>query len=117
MKKEIKKRVFNSAERIFGFFDEGARDYPERESLFTPPVTTRVYLHPSMSERMLTLWRGGKLVLGEVLPMYNERYFDIISAGILFVHGEDNAVADHTKATFTLRDDSIPIFTLNNGYG
>ena len=93
-----KKRIFNSDKRIFGFFDEGAEGYNDKESLFLTPKTTRVYLHPAMSERMFTLWRGGKLLFGEVLPKYREEYFDIFSAGILFVHGEENEICDHRTA-------------------
>lgn len=111
MKKEFKLKNYHE------FFDEGAVDYPNRESLFIPPVTTRVYLHPAMSERMFTLWRGGKLLFGEVVPKFLMEYYDIVSVGLVFLHGEKMEAADHTAASYSVREDSVPIFTLNNKYG
>ena len=117
MANQEKKRVFRSDRRIFGFFDDDAKNYTKKESLFLTPKTTRVYLQPAMSERLFTLWRGGKLLFSEVLPKYREEYFDIFSAGILFVHGENHEISDHTEASYISREDSVPVFGLKNNYG
>ena len=52
------------------------------------PKTTRVYIHPPMSNRMYTLWREGKVVLGDAKVAMNEEYFDLVSSGIRFLFGD-----------------------------
>ena len=61
------------------------------------PNTTRTYLHPPKSERMVTLWREGKLMLGlvELAPGPTvPKYSELISFGLWPVYGEAALAAD-----------------------
>ena len=84
------------------------------------PQTTRRYLHPPKSERIVTLWCEGKLVLGEValdpgptVPKYSE----LISFGIWPVYGHRDLAADFKTAETVLSEDGIPVHCLRNSYG
>lgn len=83
------------------------------------PNTTRTYLHPPKSERMVTLWREGKLMLGQVeldpgptVPQYTQ----VVSFGIWPVYGQQQA-ADFKTAEFAVRDDGAPIHKVTNAFG
>lgn len=73
--------------------------------------TTRVYLHPPKAERLITLWREGKIMLGEVEAPINQPYGDLWAAGVWFVDGEGN-IADINESRYTVRDDGIPVHKL-----
>lgn len=84
------------------------------------PNTTRRYLHPPKSERIVTLWSEGKLVLGEVelapgptVPKYTE----LISCGVWPVYGEQDLAADFKTAENILYGDGIPVHALKNSFG
>lgn len=84
------------------------------------PKTTRTYLHPPKSERMVTLWREGKLMVGQVelapgptVPKYTE----LVSFGIWPVYGADAQAADFKTAEFFVREDGAPIHRLTNTFG
>ena len=70
-------------------------------SVWQQPKTTRRYLHPPKSERIITVWREGKLMLGEVeldpgptVP----KYTDLISCGVWPVYGANDLAADFKTA-------------------
>ena len=84
------------------------------------PKTTRTYLHPPKSERMVTLWREGKLMLGQVelapgptVPKYTE----LVSFGIWPVYGEAAKAGDFKTAEFSVREDGSPVHTVTNAFG
>lgn len=82
--------------------------------------TTRVYLNPPKSERIITLWREGKLMLGEMRLAEGPsvpNYYREIACGIWPVYGKSMTAADFKTAKFTVRDDGIPIHTLENRFG
>ncbi|MBQ8879511.1 MAG: hypothetical protein IJY69_01560 [Clostridia bacterium] len=70
--------------------------------------TTRLYLHPPKSERIITLWRDGKIMLGEVEAPITKPYKDISAAGLWFIDGEGRP-ADFKESEFSVRDDGIPV--------
>lgn len=73
--------------------------------------TTRVYLHPPKAERLITLWREGKIMLGEVEVPINRPYGDLWAAGVWFVDSEGN-IADINTSRYIVRDDGIPVHKL-----
>ncbi len=82
--------------------------------------TTRVYLNPPKSERVVTLWREGKLMLGEVeltKELTVPNYYRAISSGFWPVYGEECNAADFKTAEFIVRDDAIPVHALQNRFG
>ncbi len=89
------------------------------------PVTTRRYLHPPKSERLVTMWIEGEIILGEMVfypdgdfpdgtfPDYSEQ----ISCGLFPVYGKDGVAADF-KTAHTLRSDNgIPVYRIENKFG
>ena len=74
------------------------------------PKTTRVYIHPPVSSRMYTLWREGKVVLGDAAVALNEQYFSLVSSGIRFLFG-DGELDFHTNE-YKIREDGIPVHKL-----
>lgn len=84
------------------------------------PNTTRTYLHPPKSERMVTLWREGKLMLGlvELAPGPTvPKYSELISFGLWPVYGEVALAADFKTADFSVREDGAPVHTITNAFG
>jgi len=84
------------------------------------PITTRRYLHPPMSERMVTLWSEGKIILGEVvaepgpsIPNYNT----LISCGIWPVLGKDLESLDFRKTENQMQPKGIPVHGIQNVHG
>lgn len=75
------------------------------------PKTTRRYFHPPMSERMFTMWREGKIVFGENEVAVRNQYFDLISAGMWFLHGEREQFDFHDALLYQ-REDGIPVHGL-----
>ena len=81
------------------------------------PKTTRMYLHPPVSERMYTLWREGKIIFGEEDLVLNEKYFDLVSAGIWFYDANSGAQLDFRKCEYSLYPDGIPIHSEHHRLG
>ena len=85
------------------------------------PNTTRTYLHPPKAERMVTLWREGKLMLGLVElapgPTVPKYHTEVVSFGIWPVYGEAALAADFRTAAFSVREDGAPIHTITNAFG
>ena len=80
------------------------------------PKTTRRYLHPPKTERMFTLWREGKLVMGEVdrnSSDSHQHYHEHISTVLLFVHSKYAQMFDFKNADCTVFEDGIPIHGLS----
>ncbi|MBE6930281.1 MAG: hypothetical protein E7463_08380 [Ruminococcaceae bacterium] len=73
--------------------------------------TTRMYLHPPKAERLITLWREGKLMLGEVELPITRPYRELTAAGIWFWWG-DHQAADFREAEYVVSEDGIPIHGL-----
>lgn len=79
------------------------------------PVTTRRYLQPPLCERIIPLWREGKVTLGEVrvtpgpcVPDYNEE----MACGLWpVVNGKS---ADVTATENGLCPDGVPVHTVDN---
>ena len=74
------------------------------------PKTTRVYVHPPVSNRMYTLWREGKVVLGDAKVAINDEYYNLISSGIRVLFG-DGELDFHTNE-YKVREDGIPVHKL-----
>ena len=74
--------------------------------------TTRLYLQPPKSERIITLWRDGKVMLGEVEEPINKPYAEIAAAGVWFID-ENGAPSDFKESSYELRDDGIPAHKLH----
>ena len=62
-----------------------------------------------MSERMYTLWREGKIIFAGSDLAVNEEYFDLVSAGMWFLHGKDNSQFDFRLTEMLQREDGIPV--------
>lgn len=84
------------------------------------PVTTRRYLQPPMSQRIITLWREGKVMLGEATaypgPVLHE-YSTEHGCGLWPVVGQALCSADLTTTVNDIHKDGIPIHTVCNRYG
>ena len=78
--------------------------------------TTRVYLHPPKAERLITLWREGKLMLGEIEAPINQHYENISAAGVWFINGEGGQVNLENTA-YELRENGIPVHKLHLSFG
>ena len=78
--------------------------------------TTRLYLQPPKSERIYTVWRDGKIMLGEIEAPINKEYSDITASGFMLV-GAACLPADFCESSFSLREDGIPIHKLLSRYG
>ncbi len=79
------------------------------------PKTTRLYIHPPMSENFYTLWREGKIIFGESLPAVGIDYFYIISKGVWFTHNKNSL--DFKTAKYCISSDGTPIHKLLNKVG
>lgn len=80
------------------------------------PKTTRRYLHPPKTERMFTLWREGKLVMGEVdrnSSDSHQHYHEHISTVLLFVRSKYAQMFDFRNSECTVCDDGTPIHGLS----
>ena len=84
-------------------------------SLWKRVQTTRMYLHPPMSDRMYTLWRDSKLIFGHNKVAINEEYFDLVSSGIRFLFADGEL--DFRKNEYKIREDAIPNHSLVGAYG
>lgn len=73
--------------------------------------TTRMYIHPPKAERIFTLWREGKIMMGEIETPINQPYENVHAAGIWFVD-ENGERADFAKSRYIVREDGIPAHTL-----
>lgn len=73
--------------------------------------TTRMYLHPPKCERLITLWREGRIMLGEIESPITKPYENLTASGIWFVDKNGNS-SDYKTARFVLRDDAAPIHKL-----
>ncbi|MBE6778560.1 MAG: hypothetical protein E7541_04150 [Ruminococcaceae bacterium] len=84
------------------------------------PVTTRRYLQPPQSQRLLTLWREGKVMLGEATahpgPVIHE-YATEHACGLWPVVGKEPASADVTRTESRICPDGTPVHTVINRYG
>ena len=78
--------------------------------------TTRLYLHPPRAERLLTLWRDGKVILGEIETPVNKPYEKQTCSGIWFTHGDCERI-DFKNAEYILREDGIPAHALSASFG
>ena len=56
--------------------------------------TTRMYIHPPKAERIFTLWREGKIMMGEIETPINQPYQNVHASGVWFVDGEGQSVLD-----------------------
>ena len=75
--------------------------------------TTRLYLHPPLSESFYTLWREGKIIFGEAEVATGDRYFGIVSSGLWLFRGNMESF-DFRTAKYLVRDDGIPVHRLIN---
>ena len=82
------------------------------------PKTTRRYLHPPKAERMFTLWREGKIILGDVVRGIDHRsYAELDCAGIWLVHTRRARSFDMRRAESSLCENGAPIHSLTNSFG
>ena len=80
------------------------------------PKTTRRYLHPPLTERMFTLWREGKLVMGEVdrnASDSHKHYHEHMATVLLLVHSKYAQMFDFRNSECTKRQDGIPVHGLS----
>ena len=83
------------------------------------PITTRRYLQPPMSERLVTLWSEGKVIFGEVETIEGPSmpgYPTLISCGIWPVMGEGLLSLDFKTAETVMMPDGIPVHTVKNKF-
>lgn len=80
------------------------------------PETTRMYLQPPKSERIYTIWRDGKIMLGEIEAPINKEYSDIEASGVCFLDA-DGGMIDFRKSEFSVREDGIPVHKLRYSSG
>lgn len=78
--------------------------------------TTRLYLHPPRSERLITLWREGRIMLGEIESPITKPYGELLTAGLWFVDKNGDSASFKT-ADFILRDDAAPVHKLRFSLG
>ncbi len=81
------------------------------------PITTRRYLHPPMSERMVTLWSEGKIILGEVEVLPGPRmpaYSTLLCCGVWPVFGTDLSSLDFRETENIMQKDGIPVHKIRN---
>ena len=78
--------------------------------------TTRAYIHPPRAERLITLWREGKIILGEIETPVNKPYKEQTCSGIWFTYG-DGKQADFKTAEYIFREDGIPTHALKLSFG
>ena len=69
--------------------------------------TTRMYIHPPKAERIFTLWREGKIMMGEIETPINQPYENVNAAGVWFVDSEGHR-ADFELSEYVVREDGIP---------
>ncbi len=75
--------------------------------------TTRRYLHPSKAERMFTLWREGKIIMGEVVRGKDYRdYSDLDCSGIWLVGTKYVRSFDPRTAKLGMQEDGTPIHSI-----
>ena len=74
------------------------------------PKTTRRYLQGPFSERILTFWREGKIVFGEVEHRddWSLAYEDLRSHAAWLVHGADDEPFDFRTAEMSLPEGGAP---------
>ena len=77
-------------------------------------MTTRRYLHGPLSERILTIWREGKLLFGEVSHSHDWKipYENQLAHGVWLVHGDGLRPLDFRKADNRTPDNGTPIHAL-----
>lgn len=78
--------------------------------------TTRMYLHPPKAERLITLWREGRIMLGEMESPITKPYEELTAQSLWFVD-KNGCSADFKTSNFELHPDSIPLHTLHFSLG
>lgn len=81
------------------------------------PFTTRRCLHPPRSDRMVTLWAEGKLLLGRVRRGKDHTsYADLVSHGLWLVERMDRKL-DFRRVRHLTPCGSVPVFGLEHRAG
>ncbi|MBR4654973.1 MAG: family 10 glycosylhydrolase [Kiritimatiellae bacterium] len=86
--------------------------YPgDPEPKWERPKTTRRYLHGPEAERLLTFWREGKIMFGEVVHSHDWslHYTKQRAHGAWLVHGSDDMPFNFSNAVLSVRSDGIPL--------
>lgn len=85
------------------------------------PKTTRRYVHPPMCERIVNLWREGKITFGEIEmdpgPTVPDYLKTVVGCGIWPVYGDALTAADFKTAENIMYEDGIPVHALRNHFG
>ena len=89
-----------------------------RDSQWLRPRTLCRYLHAPKAERMFTLWAEGKIVFGEIEKGVDWRsYPELDCSAIWLTHTKYARPFDFRKTQNSLYDKSIPVHTIENGFG
>ena len=84
------------------------------DAAWAHPETTRRYLQGPLSERLLTLWREGKVMYGEVCHDHEWKleYADQRGHGVWLVQGEADEPFDFRQARSVTPPDGLPLHAL-----
>lgn len=78
------------------------------------PKTTKLYLHPPLASRMMTMWPDFKLINSEI------KQHTVAGAkahGFIVLQGESDEGIPWRDTTFRMRDDGIPVHRMEYGSG
>jgi hypothetical protein len=81
---------------------------------FYRPKTTKLYLHPPLAERFITLWPDFKVVNGEITDRPVKAYQ---AFGFLLLTGQSFNHLDWLRTRFSTRPDGLPIYYLTYDAG
>lgn len=107
-------RNIKVAGRVFSDVVPSEIDPDPAAAQWARPETTRRYLQGPLSERLLTMWREGKIMYGEVCHEHDWRlnYEDQIGHGVWLVHGAKDEPFDFKLARSVTPADGTPIHAL-----
>jgi len=78
------------------------------------PRTIKLYLHPPLSQRQVTLWPDFKLVNKQVVPPQGQEPDDY---GLRLLFGDDLQPLDWLNSSWQIRDDGVPLPAIKARYG
>ncbi|MCE5259161.1 MAG: hypothetical protein LLG44_08905 [Chloroflexi bacterium] len=77
--------------------------------MWDQPKTTKLYLHPPLANRQITLWPDFKVISKAVVPLQGQQPDDF---GLRFLFGEPFEAPDWLQSRWHIRDDGAPIPSL-----
>ena len=77
------------------------------------PFTNKRYLHPPLSESIVTMWPELRVICGDALD-HIERFQ---AGGFRLLWGEEAVSPDFTAVQYEVREDGIPVHALSQSHG